>query len=236
MFISFIILRQDEESVNFYKAAIFDLDGTLVYTPPEYRQKVISGILKKLGITNYPDWFIDQFWFFGDRAQTIKDALGIEPGRFFRLYNQYDTKEGREVYTRKFDDVDYLKELKRSGCKIGAVTGGSPHVMEANINRLGRDYFNAVVSANPNAQPPLPPKPDPAGLFCCLEQLAVSPKEAFFVGNGEEDIGAAKNAGILDVLILRGEHKLPKVKASLTINSLYELERIMYNSVIKLHF
>lgn len=212
--------------MNPFKAAIFDLDGTLVYTPPEYREKVIGGILEKLGITDYPEWFIDQFWFLGDRAQTIKDALGIEPGRFFRLYNQYDTKEGREVYTRKFDDVDYLDELKRKGYKIGVVTGGSPHVMAVNIDRLGRDYFNAVVSANPNAQPSLPPKPDPTGLICCLEQLAVSPKEAFFVGNGEEDIGTAKNAGVFDVLILRGEHEPPKVNPSMKITSLYELRTL----------
>ena len=210
-----------------YKAAIFDLDGTLVYTLPEYRQQVVGGICAKLGITKYPDWFVDKFWFFGDRAQTIKDALGIESGSFFRLYNQEDTQAGRKLYTRKFPDVDFLDELKQSGYKLGVVTGGSPHVMDVNLDTLGRDNFDAFVSANPFAKPPLPPKPDPVGLYRCLEKLGVQPSEAFFVGNGEEDVGVAQNAGVFDVLILRGEHEPPKVNASMRIMTLYELRALL---------
>lgn len=213
--------------MNKYKAAIFDLDGTLVYTLPEYRQQVVGGILAKLGITDYPDWFVDKFWFFGNRAQTIKDALGIEPGSFFRLYNQEDTQVGRKLYTRKFPDVDLLNELKQKEFKLGVVTGGSPHVMDVNLDILGRQYFNGWVSANPFATPPLPPKPDPTGLYRCLEMLGVKPSEAFYVGNGEEDVGAAQNAGVFDVLMLRGEHEPPKVNASMRITTLYELRTLM---------
>lgn len=213
--------------MNNYGAAIFDLDGTLVYTLPEYRQQVVGGIVAKLGITEYPDWFVDKFWFFGNRAQTIKDALGIEPGSFFRLYNQEDTQAGRRQYTRKFLDVDFLDELKDKKYKIGVVTGGSPHVMDVNLDTLGRHYFDAYVSANFSAKPPLPPKPDPTGLYRCMELLGVQPSEAFFVGNGEEDVGAAQNAGVFDVLILRGEHEPPKVNASMRIKTLYELRGLL---------
>ncbi len=212
---------------NKYRAALFDLDGTLVYTLPEYRQQVVGGIIAKLGITEYPDWFVDKFWFFGNRAQTIKDALGIEPGSFFRLYNQEDTQVGRRIYTRKFLDVDFLDELKVEGYKIGAVTGGSPHIMDVNLETLGRHYFDAFVSANPTADPPLPPKPNPVGLQRCMDMLGVTPLEAFFVGNGEEDVGAAQNAGVFDVLILRGEHEPPKVNHSMRITSLYELRTLL---------
>ncbi len=210
-----------------YKAAIFDLDGTLVYTLPEYRQQVVGGICAKWGITHYPAWFVDKFWFCGDRAQTIKDALGIEPGAFFRFYNQEDTQAGRKFYTRKFPDVDFLDELKQQGHKIGVVTGGSPHVMDVNLNTLGRHYFDAYVSANFSAKPALPPKPDPTGLYRCMELLGVQPSEAFYVGNGEEDVGAAQNAGVLDVLILRGEHEPPDVDASMRIKTLYELRELL---------
>ncbi len=143
------------------------------------------------------------------------------------MYNQEDTRAGRKLYTRKFPDVDFLDELKQEGFKLGTVTGGSPHVMNVNLDILGRHYFDVFVSANPFAKPPLPPKPDPTGLYRCLEELEVQPNEAFYVGNGEEDVGAAQNAGVLDILILRGEHQPPEVNASMRIKTLYELRTLL---------
>ncbi len=210
-----------------YKAVLFDLDGTLVHTPDEYRQLVVEGILAELGIKDYPDWFVDQFWFKGNREKTVRDALAIEPSIFFACYQHHDTRARREQWTRVFPDVGYLATLKEMGYKIGAVTGGSPHVMEVNINLLGKEYFDVTVSANPQAAPPLPPKPNPAGLNTCLQKLDVRPDEAFYVGNGEEDVGAAKRAGMLDVLILRGEHA-PPTAASVTITSLYCLRPLLW--------
>ena len=208
------------------KAAIFDLDGTLVYTLPKYRQMVVTGVLAELGITEYPLGFIDQFWFYGNRSQRIREELGIEPESFFQLWESHDTKERRETHTRMFDDVDYLHKLKERGYRLGVVTGGSPHVKDVNVNLLGNQLFDAVVCANPFALPLFRSKPDPAGLLYCLQQLGVSPAEALYVGNGDEDVLAAQNAGVLDVLILRGEHEPPKVNASLRIQKLYELDAL----------
>lgn len=210
-----------------YKAAIFDLDSTLVYTTAEYRRSVVTSVLHSLRIGEYPDWFIDRFWFFGNREQTIRDALGIDPELVFRIYHKHDTEEGRRRNTRLFDDLDFLDELRTEGYKIGTVTGGSPHVMNVNVDLIGRHRFDALVSANSYAVPPLPPKPDPTGLFYCLQQLGVTPEEAFFVGNGEEDVGVAQNAGVLDILILRGEYEPPKVNATHQIATLYELRSIL---------
>ena len=214
--------------MNRYKAGFFDLDSTLVYTTARYRKRVVGNVLNSLGITKYPDWFIDKFWFFGDRAQTIRDALlGIDPELVFKNYQEHDTEKGRRKNTRVFDDVEFLDELRKDGYKIGVVTGGSPHVMNVNVDLIGRHRFDALVSANLYAMPPLPPKPDPTGLYLCLEQLGVRPEEAFFVGNGEEDVGVAQSAGVLDILILRGEHEPPKVDATHRITTLYELRDIL---------
>lgn len=213
--------------MNKYKAILFDLDSTLTYTLPDYRYLVVGGILQELGITSAPEGFVDKLWFEGNRAKTIKDALGIEPGAFFRKYNQHDKAEIREQYTRLFPDVDYLNELKQAGYKLGVVTGGSPHVMGVNIKLLGEGHFDVLVSANPTAKPPLPSKPDPEGIYLCLERLQVAPEQAMFIGNGDEDVNAAKNAGVLDVLILRGEHEPPPTPASVTITSLYGLRALL---------
>lgn len=211
------------------KAVIFDLDGTLVYTLPEYRRIIVEDILQELGIAECPEGFVDKFWFFGNRATLIRNELRIDPKSFFKVYNHHDTREGREAYSRTFEDTEYLQQLKGMGYKLGVVTGGSPHVMDVNINLLGRDLFDAVVSANPHAQPPLSPKPDPVGLRRCLELLGASPDQACYIGNGDEDVGAAQNAGVLDILILRGEHQPPNVNVSYQITALPELESILEN-------
>jgi FMN phosphatase YigB (HAD superfamily) len=57
-----------------------------------------------------------------------------------------------------------------------------------------------------------------------MELLDVNKEEAIYIGNSDEDIYAAKNAGVHDVLIMRGEYDFSSVGPSTKINSLYELE------------
>ena len=45
-----------------YKAVIFDLDGTLVHTMPEYRYKIVGQTVRDLGAKS-SHHLIDKFWF-----------------------------------------------------------------------------------------------------------------------------------------------------------------------------
>jgi phosphoglycolate phosphatase-like HAD superfamily hydrolase len=57
--------------------------------------------------------------------------------------------------------------------------------------------------------------------------LRVKNTEAIYIGNGEEDIKTAKNANVLDVLLIRGEYEFQNVNPSIKINSLYDLREIL---------
>ena len=73
------------------------------------------------------------------------------------------------------------------------------------------------------------PKPHPEGLEKCLNALGAKKQESLFIGNAEEDVLTAKNAGILDVFLRRGEYdfKLDKIRPSVIIDSLYGLRSVL---------
>ncbi len=207
-----------------YKAIIFDLDGTLVHTTPEYRYKIVGQTLKELGAKS-SDHHIDRFWFEARRNKIIKEHFGIEPELFWQTYRKYDTPELREQFTRLYDDIDFIKELKRKGYKIGIVTGAPMHIAFLEIKMLGEENFDEIViAATSNG---IKYKPHPHGLLECLNKLGIKKEEAIYVGNSDEDVITAKNAQVFDVLLKRGEHTFPEINPSLTILSLYELRKLL---------
>ncbi|MCK4521063.1 MAG: HAD-IA family hydrolase, partial [Nanoarchaeota archaeon] len=207
-----------------YKAVIFDLDGTLVYTAPEYRYEIVGKALKELG-TTASNHHIDRFWFEAERNTIIKKHFRLKPELFWSTYNKYDSMDLRKQLTKLYDDVGFIQELKEKGYKIGIVTGATHPIAELEVSMIGKDIFDAVVIVNSlNGKNP---KPHPQGIKECLDILGVKNNEAIYVGNADEDVISAKNAQVFDVLLLRGEHVFQNTNPTLTINSLYELRNLL---------
>jgi len=120
-----------------YKAVMFDLDETLVYTPAEYRQDTIERIGAKLGV-EIPTGFADRFWFRGNRAPFVRKSLGLDDlSGWWRAYVEEDTAEARQACTLAFDDVSVIRKIKEAGYKTGTVTGAPPWVSAVNLSILG---------------------------------------------------------------------------------------------------
>jgi phosphoglycolate phosphatase-like HAD superfamily hydrolase len=203
-----------------YKAIIFDLDGTLVHTKPDYRYLVVRKTLRDLGTAASKE-HIDLMWFGTNRSDVVRRYFNVEPEKFWKLYRCYDTAELRKQYVELYGDVDFIQELRKKGFKTGIFTGAPEEIASLEIGMLGEEKFDAIVNARSSLG--ITPKPSPHGLLECLNKLKIDKNEAMCVGNADEDIVAAKEAGVFDVLLLRGEYELHKVKPSLTVNSLYEL-------------
>jgi HAD superfamily hydrolase (TIGR01549 family) len=206
-----------------YEAVIFDLDGTLVHTMPEYRYKIVGQTLKDLGTTS-SNHIIDRFWFEARRNDIIKNHFGLEPELFWKTYSPYDTEELRKQFTKLYDDIDFIKELRKNGYKLGIVTGAPNHIASLEIGMLKEDFDSVIIAKTVNG---IKPKPHPPGLESCLNLLGVDKSKAIYVGNADEDVTAAKNAKVFDVLLIRGEHEFPGIKPSLRIHSLYELRKLL---------
>jgi phosphoglycolate phosphatase-like HAD superfamily hydrolase len=131
----------------------------------------------------------------------------------------------RRQFTRLYDDVGVIRELRQNGYKTGIVTGAPMHIASLEIGMLGEKDFDGVIIAHTSNG--IKPKPHPHGLESCLALLGVDRSEAIYVGNADEDVATAKNAQVYDVLLVRGEHEFPDSKPSLRIHSLYELRQLL---------
>ncbi len=207
-----------------YKAVIFDLDGTLVHTMPEYRYSIVGRTLQDLNGKRKKE-HIDKFWFGSNRNTIIKNNFKIEPSLFWKTYEKYDKEKIRERFTRAYDDAGIVKEIKKQGIATGIVTGAPRHIASLEIKMIGRKNFDSVILAHEAHG--LKQKPHPAALRKCLEELDVTSKDALYVGNANEDIIMAQKAKVMDVLIKRGEHTVREAKPTLSITTLNGLRKII---------
>ncbi len=202
-----------------YTTALFDLDGTLIYTDAEHRQIIVGQVLDIYGKTT-SDELIDKFWFERNRNEIITNDFGLKPSEFWPLFEILNTVELREKYSSAYEDVWVLNELKSKGLKLGIVTMAPKRISDPEMALLNLE-FDAIVNAN--SAYGIKPKPDPQGINACLEMLGESADKAFFVGNTVQDIQAGKAANVYDILVDREEYSFPGIQASLTIKSLEKL-------------
>jgi phosphoglycolate phosphatase-like HAD superfamily hydrolase len=101
------------------KAAIFDVDGTLVFHTKEYIRDTVGKTLLELGLDS-DEKFVEDFWYChgSDRNNIIEDRLGIEYMEFWKVFWRYDNPEERAKHTGVYDDVSALINLKRKGLKL----------------------------------------------------------------------------------------------------------------------
>jgi phosphoglycolate phosphatase len=203
------------------KSFIFDLDGTLVSVKPEYRYQLLAAVLAEFGKTISKD-HIDRFWFMPHRDALLRQ-WGLHPDKFWNTFRTHDLPKTRKPYTFVFDDITYLSQLKKAGHKLALFTGSPPVIVKMELSFLDRRIFDAIVIASPSTG--ITPKPHPMGATECLRLLGCERKDTIYVGNSDEDILTARNAGIFLVLIDRGEHKHTLVPDAI-ISSLAELQKL----------
>ncbi len=197
-------------------ALLFDLDGTLVSTSACYRETVVRQISEELGLP-YKQNTADAFWFGKNRNGYLEAQMGREMAQaFWTCFNRLDQPGRRAAATTVYPDVGIV--LPKLPVPLGIVTACPREKMREYPLNYG--MFGAVVIAHEHEF--ILPKPDPEGLYKCAEQLGVLPERCAYVGNGEEDIIAARAARMLDILIERGEVQVEE-EPTLRITTLEDL-------------
>ena len=175
-----------DDYLNNIKAAIFDLDGTLVDSMWVWHQIDIDYLSKKGHAV--PDNLTDEITHlsFSQTAEYFKNRFSIEDSihDIMSTWNSMAYDHYKNNVKLKKGALEYLQKLKNSGIKIGLATSNSMPLLTATLkNNNAFDLFDAITVTDEVKKS----KSNPDIYLLAAKKLGVSPSECMVY----EDIIAA---------------------------------------------
>jgi putative hydrolase of the HAD superfamily len=192
--------------IEMIKAAIFDLDGTLL-DRDESVKMFISNQYDRLHkfVGHIPqEKFVARFIDLDDRGYVWKDKVYQQVVEEFEI-TDITWEKLLQDYVDEFknncvpfpDLLEMLEELKKRNFRVGMITNGKGQFQMDNITALGIEkYFDAILVSEWEGIK----KPDCQIFNRALERLNVAPNESIFVGDHPvNDVEASKSVGMIGV-------------------------------------
>ena len=209
-----------------YKCFLFDLDGTLLDTAPEFLS-CLNVLLKKNKKESVSYDFVRNRVSDGV-GRLIQDSFVIDENHseFEGLRNDL-LAEYQKIYllSKTFPGVDgFLYELSRNKIDWMIVTNKPKRFFEEICHKFEwHKYAMAMVSPEDvNGKR----KPDPASLDAALAKTSIKKEQSIYIGDNWRDIEAANNSGIDSALALYGyidKKDASLLKPTLKINQIKDL-------------
>ena len=186
-----------------YRAAVFDLDGTLLNTLADWADSG-NELLASYGMAPHPEPAFRYFVGNGSRKLMERILPGKSPeqidealARYKAIYEKHLTAK-----TTPYAGIaETLSALKVRGVRMAVCTNKHISAAEALI----RKYFPAdTFDTFEGDRPGVPRKPDPAHVRIVLEKMGIRPEETVYLGDSGVDMQTAVNAGALPVGVLWG--------------------------------
>ena len=191
------------------RAAVFDLDGTLVDSAPDIHAAANAALAAQgLGAITHAQ----TVEFLGDGSEVfvarMMAALDLPENATLHaeLYRSFIvTYEKDFALTRPFTGIEAtLRALQAAGWALGLCTNKPTAPTHALLDHFGlAPYFPIIVCGDTLPQR----KPDPAPLFHAVHGLGA--ESAVYVGDSEVDAQTATEAALPFVLFTRGYRNLP---------------------------
>ena len=207
-----------------FRAAIFDMDGTLVNTLEDIADGV-NDMLEhfnlptktfdeiRLAVGNGAMKLMERMLLFGDKATDEKfliEALNYYDGCYERrMLNKSKPYEGI---------MEFLSALESKKIPLGICTN-KQHFAAVKIAEkiLSPIKFDAVIGDERGK----PKKPDPTNALAIAKKFNVKPEEVAFFGDTSVDVETAKNAGFFSIGVtwgFRPESELVDAGANLIVH------------------
>lgn len=218
--------------MNRYKAAIFDLDGTLADTVKSIAVSC-NKVLTACGLRERP---VEEYnYYAGDGVnELIKRALHaagdkecIHYDKALALYKvifeEYCTYQVK-AYDNMKETLEYMKD---KGIRIAVLTN-KPHDRGITVveSLYGKGFFDDILGQ----QEGIPRKPDPKGALILASRFNVKPSECIYVGDTNVDMQTGNGAGMCTVGVLwgfRGRKELEENHAQIIIGRPEELKDLV---------
>ncbi len=199
---------------NSIEAVVFDLDGTLIDSAPDLRTAVNRLLAEKgrraLDLGAVTAMVGDGVHKLVERALAATGDGTPTAGEIARATRRFiNFYEGHgAVLTRAYAGaVEALKCLRDEGYALGICTN-KPHGATCEILAALdlEGYFSAVLGGDSLDGVR---KPDPRHLLAAIDRLGATPENAVMVGDNENDVAAARGAGVPVIAVAFGYAKVP---------------------------
>ena len=186
-----------------YKAAIFDMDGTILDTLADLHASVNAS----LAWAGFPPRTLEEVRAFvgNGAAKLIERAVpagtdGETTARVLDYYKPY-YRDHAQILTRPYPGVpEALAALKEAGIRL-AVVSNKP---DPTTTDLAARYFPEMFDAAIGVREGTAVKPAPDMLLSAMELLGVTADQTVYVGDSDVDIATAKNAGTACISVAWG--------------------------------
>lgn len=212
-----------------YKAAIFDLDGTLLNTIDDITD-ALNIALTECGLETITT--DDAKYYTGSGVAILiertlaKYSEEIKKAKYNdlkELYCKYYDKM-KSIKTRPYDGVnDLIRSLKDNGLKV-AVLSNKPHNDTLGVIKqyFGEGVFDIVFGQRDG----VPVKPHPQGVLDIIEILNLNKNEIMYIGDTNVDMATAKGANLFAVGVtygFRSREELIKADADIIFDKPLEI-------------
>ncbi len=194
------------------KAVFFDLDGTLCNTVGDIRYHV-NKMLSSRGYAELSEAQTKAY--VGDGAEKlIERALpaGAEDpeGCFAQFLESFSNSDGALLSLYE-GEREALARLKERGYKLAVITNKPQEATRRTLAKFFPEGYFDFVGGDSGM---FPVKPDPSLTRYAALALRVAPKDCAFVGDGEQDVRTAKNAGMRGISALWGYRTRSELSAA----------------------
>ena len=203
---------ENKTVINWPRAIIWDLDGTLIDSAPDLAT-ALNSVLNEQGHSSHTISQVRTMIGGGvgrliERAfrgsQTEVDAVGAEElvPRFMEIYTNCAT----DKTTLSPAARSVLNYFYNAGIPQGLCTNKPEGVTQKILHALDiHGFFSSVIGGDSTAQK----KPHPLPLQTTMQQLGVTAQECVMVGDSSADGGAAQAVGVPVILVPNGYTSTP---------------------------
>lgn len=208
-----------------YKAAIFDMDGTILNTLVDLQNATNYGLSKN----NLPERSYDevrQFVGNGIRklieravpegtSEAVIQKVHADFTEFYKVHNSDNTAPYEGI-------PQAVRKLREYGVKTAVVSNKADYGVQA----LVKDFFEGAFDAAIGEREGYAKKPAPDMVRLALSEINVPSEEAVYIGDSDVDFQTAANSGLNFIGVdwgFRGRAFLEKIGAGIIVDNAEEL-------------
>ena len=189
-----------------YDLAIFDLDGTILYTLEDLKNSLNHALTSR----GYPARTLEEVRrFVGNGVRKLVERgapAGTDPAELERLYAAFHEyyKQHDLDNTRPYEGISALLEkLRAAGLRLAVVSNKVDYGVKDLCGRFFPGAFDAAIGERPGVAK----KPAPDMVNEALARTGVPRERAVYIGDSEVDIQTARNAGMDEIIVAWGFRK-----------------------------